>query len=197
MLPNSVLIMKKIFAVLCTLCLLAACHNNGGRQQKLNTFESAQKAFTSTLTSADTAAVTAATDEVMSLLQSGAIDAALSHIYTVYDDVLYRPSDESLLRLKSKFKNFPVLSYRMTDIAFQTQAINDVTYVYSFSQNEDGSDAATFKIGFNPIKIDGEWYLTLKDGNMTSKTMQEEYQLNPMAPAPNEVRLPENPEKTN
>ncbi len=188
--------MKKILAVLCTLSLLVACHNNGGKQQKFNTFESAQKAFTASITSADSAAVKAATDEVMSLLQAGEIDAALSHIYVVSDDVLYRPSDESLVRLKSKFTAFPVLSYTMTDIAFQTQAINDVTYQYVFAQDEDGSNPSTFKLGFNPIRIDGQWYLTFKDGNTTSKTMQQNLQLNPMAPAPDEVRLPEKPEET-
>ena len=193
--PNSVLIMKKILVVLCTLCLLTACHNNGNKQQKFDTFESAQAAFTATITAEDSTAVKAATEEVMSLLQSGNIDEALTHIYVVADDILYRPNDESLLRLKSKFTNFPVLSYKMTDMAFQTSAINDVTYQYVFAEGQDGSSPATFKLAFNPVKIDGQWYLTFKDGGMTSKTMQEGYQMDPMAPAPNDVRLPENPDE--
>ena len=194
MLPNSVLIMKKILVVLCTLCLLAACHNNGRKQQTFNTFESAQAAFQATITPEDSSAVITATEEVMSLLKAGEIDAALSHIYVVADNVLYRPDNESLLRLKSKFTMFPVLSYEMTDIAFQTSAINDVTYQYVFAESSDDSTPATFKLGFNPVKIEGQWYLTFKDGNMTSKTMQQDYQMNPMAPAPDDVRLPDRPE---
>ena len=188
--------MKKIFAVLCTLCLLAACHNTG-KKQKEATFESAQEAFVATLTAEDTTAVLAATDEVMSLLKDGKIDDALSHIYVVNDDVLYRPDDASLLRLKSNFTNFPVLSYKVTDFAFQTSAINDVTYQYVFAEGQDGSSPATFKIAFNPIKIENQWYLTFKDGGSTSKTMQEDYQMNPMSPAPNDVRLPEKPSENN
>ncbi len=187
--------MKKILAVLCTLVLLAACHNTG--RQKYNTFESAQAAFASTITSADSVAVKAATDEIMSLLQAGQLDSALSRIFVVYDDVLYRPAEESLVNLKTKFRNFPVLSYEMTDIAFQTPAINDVTYRYVFAQTTDGSAPATLKLAFNPVKIDGEWYITFKDGNMTSRTMQQKYQKHPMAPAPNEVRLPEKPSDNN
>lgn len=180
--------MKKILAVLCTLSLLVACHNTGRKQQKFETFESAQAAFAATLTAEDSTAVTAATDEIMSLLQAGEIEAALSHIYVVNDNVLYRPDDESLLRLKSKFRNFPVLSYTMTDFAFQTSAINDVTYQYVFEEIP-GENPGTLRLCFNPVKIDGKWYITLKDGNMTSKTMQEEYQLNPNAPAPDDVVL--------
>lgn len=186
--------MKKILVVLCTLCLLAACHNNGGKQQKFQTFESAQAAFQATLTSEDTAAVKAATEKVMSLLEIGQIDAALSQIYVVSDDVLYRLADESLLSIKSKFENFPVLSYKLTDIAFLTPAINDVTYQYVFAKTPDGD--ATIRVGFNPVKIDGEWYLTLKDGNMTSRTMQQNLQMNPKAPAPKDVKLPSKPEET-
>ncbi|MDO4826844.1 MAG: hypothetical protein Q4B16_04725 [Bacteroidia bacterium] len=183
--------MKKILAVLCTLFMLAACHNAG--RQKYYTFESAQADFEATITAADSAAVKAATDEIMSLLQAGQLDDALSKVYVVYEDVLYRPADESLVNLKSKFKYFPVLSYEMTQMDFQTPAINDVTYRYVFAQSPDGSDPAAIKLAFNPVKIDGEWYITFKDGNMTSRTMQQKYQKNPMAPAPNEVRLPEKP----
>ena len=186
--PNRVLNMKKILAVLCTLCMLVACHNTGKKQQKFHTFEDAQAEFAATLTAEDTTAVFAATDQIMSLLQAGEIDAALAHIYVVADDVLYRPADQSLASIKSKFTIFPVLSYKMTDFAFQTSAINDVTYQYVFAEPKDAAPA-TIKVGFNPVKIDGQWYITFKDGNMTSKTMQEEYQMNPNAPAPDDVVL--------
>ena len=187
--------MKKILAVLCTLCLLAACHNGGRKNQKFNTFESAQASFAATITPADSAAVIAATEEFMSLVKSGEIDAALSHIYVVDNDTLFLPAPQSLASIKSKFTLFPVLSYKMTDIAFQTSAINDVTYQYVFQEAAEGSNPATLKIAFNPVKVDGKWYLTLKDGNMTSKSMQQDLQMNPMAPAPKDVKLPVKPKE--
>lgn len=187
--------MKKILVVLCTLCLLTACHNSGNRQKKMNTFESAQAAFIASITAEDSTAVKAAAEDVMSLLQAGNIDEALTRIYVVEDDVLYPLNDESLLRLKSKFTRFPVLSYTMTEMAFQTSAINDVTYQYVFAEGQDGSLPATLKLAFNPVKVEGQWYLTLKDAGMTSKTLQENCQMDPTAPAPKEIRLPENPDE--
>ncbi len=187
--------MKKILAVLCTLCLLVACHNTGKKQQKVETFASAQEAFEASLTAQDTTAVMAATDEIMSLLQSGELDNALSHIYVVYENVLYRPSEESLASLKSKFTKFPVCSYKMTDLVFQTSGINDVTYQYAFAESKDGSNPPTLKLGFNPVKVKGKWYVTFKDGNMTSKALQEDLQMNDKAPAPGEVTLSPDVEK--
>ena len=77
----------------------------------------------------------------------------------------------------------------MTDIAFETSAINDVTYQYVFGESADGTNPPTLKLAFNPVKIEGQWYLTFKDGNMTSKSLQKEYQMDPNAPAPADVKL--------
>lgn len=45
------------------------------------------------------------------------------------------------------------------------------------------------KLMFNPVFIDGTWYLTFKDGNQSSRDMREENQIHELAPAPTAPRL--------
>ena len=43
------------------------------------------------------------------------------------------------------------------------------------------------KLVFNPVKIDGRWYLTLKDGFQPSADLSKG--INPNSPAPKALRL--------
>jgi hypothetical protein len=50
------------------------------------------------------------------------------------------------------------------------------------------------KLMFNPVFIDGQWYLTFKDGSQSSKDLLPENQVHEMAPAPKDIRLNKKPE---
>ena len=45
------------------------------------------------------------------------------------------------------------------------------------------------KLMFNPVYIDGSWYLTFKDGSQSSRDLPLDKQIHELAPAPNAPRL--------
>lgn len=180
--------MKKLVIVLFVASLLVSC-NCGKKNQTLKTYQDAEQEFVSTLSVVDTLAVLSATDAVMESLKVGDVSTALSNVYVVYNDVLYQLADRTIAELTDRFTNFPVLDYSFEKLSFSTPAINDVSYRYTFGRPTDGSAPATMKLVFNPVKIGGTWYLTLKDGNQSSKDLAENRQLHPLAPAPDTVVL--------
>ena len=62
------------------------------------------------------------------------------------------------------FRIFPVVDYELVYYSFQLEGINDVKYKIIFAQEEnvaENGEAAT-ALMFNPVKVDGSWYLTVK-----------------------------------
>jgi hypothetical protein len=110
-------------------------------------------------------------------------------IYVLYDDVLYKKSDSYSAELQMRFRMFPVRSYERLYYSFSTEGNNDISYSYVFSPAKDGSPAQTMKLMFNPVYVDGQWYLALKDVGMSSKDLPKELQIHELAPAPNTPRL--------
>ena len=49
------------------------------------------------------------------------------------------------------------------------------------------------KLTLNPVKVEGGWYLTLKDAYMSSKAIVPERQMSPNALAPDTLRLNRRP----
>ena len=58
-----------------------------------------------------------------------------------------------------KYWNFERVSY-----SFQLEGCNDVKYKVKFAESDNVEETGEFKTMymFNPVKIDGTWYLTVK-----------------------------------
>lgn len=108
-------------------------------------------------------------DHCMELLKNKDIDAALNslHEYDSNTNELKTLSDESKKRYEHVFKMFPVLDYKRDYYSFQLEGQNDVKYIIVFAEADKDNDlpAAKTALMFNPVKIDGSWYLTIKTGD--------------------------------
>ena len=178
--------MKRLIFILSILALVASCRSNNGSHQK--TQKDAEAEFISSLTQSDQDAVLALADDCMTKLRDGQVREAVDMIYILHDDVVYQKNAEYTEELVNRFENiFPVRSFERRYYSFSTQGNNDISYTYSFGDTDDGSH--TMRLMFNPVFVDGQWYLTLKDGSQSSKDLPVDKQVHELAPAPQSIRL--------
>lgn len=128
-----------------------------------------EQEFISELTKEDTTQMLKLSDGCMDLLKQNKIDEALSMLYE-YDEeskALNPLSDETRKRLQKQFKFFPVLEYTRNYYSFMLEGVNDVKYVIKFAEEEHPEENGEAKTAFmlNPVRVDGTWYLTVKNGS--------------------------------
>jgi len=175
--------MKKYFILLFAVIAIASCKNTN----TFRTYDQAEQEFRESLTFHDTLAVLMLGQNFMDALKAGTIDLELPNLNVLYRDTLYKVSDRSLAQLRERFSGTPVADYALAGYSFSTPGNNDLSYRYTRS-GKVGS-APAFKIMFNPVKVGENWYLTLKDGNMSSTDKADYAQVHPKSPAPAPIVL--------
>ena len=173
--------MKRFYFLIAAFALLVSCgpKYSGSRGEK--TQKDAEAEFLASLSQTDQDAVLALADDCMNKLQAGKVDEAVGMIYVLYNDVVYKKSASYTADLVQRFKSFPVVSYERLYHSFSTEGNNDISYSYVFAPASGGR--------FNPVDIDGSWYLTFKDGSQSSRDLPLDKQIHELAPAPNAPRL--------
>lgn len=155
-------IMTKYFyiAVFAIALVLTGC----SKKEKTR-FDEVQE-FRNSLSQQDTTQVLSLSDNCMKLLQEKKIDEAIAML-NEYDDSTkqVKPlSKETNERLRKTFKMFPVLEYSLSYYSMQLEGLNDVKYNITFAKEDNpeqnGQPVTAFM--FNPVKVDGQWYLCVK-----------------------------------
>lgn len=122
--------------------------------------------FRSTLSTSDTTQMLQLCDEAMEQLKNHSYEKVLSSLYEYNDSTKeVKPLSETLMRqYRNNFETFPVLEYRRVYYSFMLEGWNDVKYEVIFATPEQtGTDEpAKTAFMFNPVKIDGQWYLCVK-----------------------------------
>ena len=172
----------KIILFLTLALLILSCKSSTPKQR---TYKDAEFEFVSSLTSLDTLNCILQCEHFMGLLKNGQLDEALDMLCVVYENELYKVADSSLAEFKNRFELFPVTDFKLLRFSFSTQAVNDVVFRYS-SGCTIGETGPHFKLAINPVKIDDDWFLMLKDGYVSSKDLNPENQISPdsFPPAP-------------
>lgn len=176
--------MKKVIFIFFAI-ILVSCGSPVQNKKEWKTQQDAENEFIASLTSSDTTNVLHLADSCMTLLKDGLLQDAVDMIYVLYNGVLYKKNSSYTESLINQFKALPVVSYGLNYYSFSTQGNNDISF-YIFSSEES---SYSMKLMFNPVFIDGRWYLTFKDGYQSSKELPDELQIHKLAPAPKEIRL--------
>lgn len=150
--------MKKLLAVIsiASLMMMFSC------SKKQNASMSEQEVFQKELTAADSTEAMKISNDFMALLQNGKVDEALDALKSVDSNRnVTALSDEIKDKLRNQFRMLPVINYTVTGIMFEKPDSNFVSYQYVAQEATD--DLPDLTVGFRtmPVKIDGEWYLTL------------------------------------
>ena len=138
----------------------------GNKQKKEQTREDMIEEFRAELTLEDTTQMLTLCDNLMEQLKAKNYSEVLGSLY-LYDDSTHEVSalsENIQKRYERKFKMFPVLDYKRQYFSFMLEGCNDVKYEVTFATAEQtGDKPATTMFMFNPIKIDGEWKVCLKN----------------------------------
>ncbi|MDO5443853.1 MAG: hypothetical protein Q4G10_09300 [Bacteroidia bacterium] len=185
--------MKRILYILLGLALLCSCGSRS-KAPSMRTQKDAEEEFTSSLTVNDTTVVLNLTETFMSLVKADKVEEAVDMITVLSQEVVYKPSDDYYAELVDRFRGMKISSYELYKYYFTTEGNNDVCYVAE--SHAFGNTPTNIKVTFNPICVDGKWFLALKDGNQSSKLLPEDKQVHDMAPAPAKVRLNTRPSTT-
>lgn len=154
----------KLFTVLSigVLCFTSC----GNKQKKEQTREDMIEEFRAELTLEDTTQMLTLCDNLMEQLKAKNYSEVLGSLY-LYDDSTHEVSalsENIQKRYERKFKMFPVLDYKRQYYSFMLEGCNDVKYEVTFATAEQtGDKPATTMFMFNPVKIDGEWKVCLKN----------------------------------
>lgn len=149
-----------IIAVFISALILASCKS----EKKSHLAEVTE--FRNTLTNQDTTQVLKLANDCMELLKKKNIDQAIAML-NEYSDSLHQIqplSKESERKLRSTFKIFPVLDYELSYYSLQSESVNDVKYNITFAEenNPEKNGKPITSYMFNPVKVDGVWYLCIK-----------------------------------
>lgn len=125
--------------------------------------------FQAALNNEDTLNMLNICDSSMELLKVGDIDAVINQLYE-YDDstkTVNPISDEAALSFRRRLQLFPVYDFKRVSYKFFEEGLNDVKYEVIFAEEnhpEVNGVPKTFFM-FNPVKVDGQWYLCVKQAN--------------------------------
>ncbi len=156
--------MKKVFFSLLTIALVVFAACKGGQKSESMVFQEG-------LTAQDSTIMLQKCDSCMQFLSDGRIDDALAMLVE-YDDSLQQVSplsDETRASYMRKFTLFPVLKYELKYVSFMESGLNDAKYEVQFGPDEAGAPKTAYM--FNPVKIDGIWYLSVKTANQSIDEM--------------------------
>lgn len=178
----------KLVFILLLSCLSFSC---GRKETKdhMKTYADAEKEFVGSLTRKDFITILEMSQKCMESLKVGNVEAALGMLYVVKDGEVVRLTSENAEDFKKHFTTFPVVDYHLEYFSFSTQGCNDLKYKIEFAKKDINGNAPTMAFMFNPVKIDGIWYLCIKHRNQSSKEILNPRESN--SPAPGEVKLRE------
>lgn len=123
--------------------------------------ETEETPFGQTLSADDTTKVLALAENCMQQLKAGNVDAAISSIYFIddQDNTLVHIPDSVADRLKAKYTKLPVVDYTLDQFIFEDYDNNEVRYRIQIVRDQPD---VTMALAFNPVKLNGEWFLTMK-----------------------------------
>lgn len=126
-----------------------------------------------TLDSQDTIIVDQLATEFIEHLKDQEYKDAISMLYYLDPDSSIVPMPRNLaIRQEQIFRTFPVLDYRFESIRFRTETDCQVKFNITFSRNAEGEDYTT-SLYLQPVRRDGQWYLTIRDSSTPSGSVSE------------------------
>ncbi len=145
---------------------------NKEKENKYITYEDLENEFRATLTQEDTLTVMNAATALMEGLKNGEIEASLQKLSMIEDGSIVSLAGDKLDVLAKRFKRFPVVDYKLDYYCFSVEQLNDIKYSIQIAPKDQNGKAPTMGFMLNPMKVNGEWYLCVKDKEQASKDMQ-------------------------
>ena len=158
--------LTKTLAALAAIALVAFALSSCGSRGGKTTAQDEGEEYLMSLTKADTVSLLSMADSCMTLLVSGEYEKALAGVGYVDGETIEAMTPEMIARTAMSFKNLGVHGFERSGFELSLSDKNTVSYRLKIGGPSAGSgtDAITPTTGFafNAYRIDGQWYLTLK-----------------------------------
>ena len=156
--------LTKTLAVLTVTALLTLSLSSCGTRSGRATAQNEGEEYLSSLTKADTVSLLLIADSCMTLLTNGEYEKALSGVGYVVGETIEVMTPEMIARTAMSFKNLGVHDFERSGFEITNPELNTVSYRLMIGGSSASSGTATPTTGFafNAYRIDGHWYLTLK-----------------------------------
>lgn len=114
--------------------------------------------------SEDSLRVNELADQYVACFNTSDLETAADMLYTVRNDSVFPLTDEQKVSFMSAMSQLPKFGFQKKELILKTGLDNKVRI--AVLMNESGSleeEKATINLYINPVKIDGQWYLTAYD----------------------------------
>lgn len=115
-------------------------------------------------TSKDSTTIRNLTIQYLDLLKGGQYDEALKMLYAYNEeDCTVQPIDKGHCKmLMSSYESFPVLDFKIDTLLMYSETDTEVRYSYQFFEKPADSPLPnTISGSVCPLRVNGEWYLTI------------------------------------
>lgn len=117
-----------------------------------------------TFTSDDSLAIDALADQYISLYNSGDFNSAAQMLYTVHNDSILPLSEKERTSFISAMSKLPQFGFQKKELVLKNDLDNRVRIAMLMDPSGSLEDeVGTVNVFLNPVKIRGEWFLTLFD----------------------------------
>lgn len=157
--------LSRILALSMFLLCFGTCKSD--KKQTITEEQKPRNGFVDGLAMEDTLAVEKLVDGFMKKAQDKQFGQAAAMLYkTDPDDAWNEPiqlDNEEIENVIFLLKRFPVLSYRIVHMKFESALENEVRCTIVMSEKEDNIPEATNSYSFKPVNYLGGWRLCLMD----------------------------------
>lgn len=115
--------------------------------------------------------------QYLDLLVQKKAEEALGLLYEKAEDsaAVMPLSDARKAVLLKRLKTFPVLSYNIDEYRLYSDIDNEIRYTYEFMPKQEGSNVPnTMKGVLSPVRVGGNWYLTIPNEVTETERNNEE-----------------------
>lgn len=163
--------LTKILGALAATALMALALSSCGARGGRTTAQDEGEEYLSSLTKADTTSLLSIADSCMTLLANGEYEKALAGVGYVDGETIEAMTPEMIARTAMSFKSLGVHGFERSGYELSLSDRNTVNYRLKIGGPLAGGPSTgsgttaivpTTGFAFNAYRIDGRWYLTLK-----------------------------------
>ena len=168
--------LTKTLVTLTVTALLTLSFSSCGTRSGRTTAQNEGEEYLSSLTKADTVSLLLIADSCMTLLTNGEYEKALAGVGYVDGETIEAMTPEMIARTAMSFKNLGVHGFERSGIELVLPDQNTISYRLKIggpssvpdpaegtaTSASSGTATPTTGFAFNAYRIDGKWYLTLK-----------------------------------
>ena len=154
--------MKQLITSFFAVLILSSVMSCNSKKENRESDEPARPVFV--FTDSDSLSIHGLADQYVDYLNAGNFEAAADMLYSVRNDSVLPLSDEVRTGYINAMRHLPNFGFQKKELTLSTDLDNRIRIVMLLTEDGDiESEKGIVNYYLNPVKIDGQWYLTTFD----------------------------------